>query len=174
MHDSFDITVRQIANGTSTDPTAPSNPVLEALDELDKDLQDIILGFNYALPGMRSHGLKVFSSRTLDDEGDDDNDDGFFVVRDNERRVVDLRGVDLGKIELKKEAVGTIPIKQDGNEFEGEDSVGILPVPDAQLPAGSGSSFDASKIIIGKDKVQIEEALRDIPLEPPAQRHTEL
>jgi len=167
VYDTFGVTARQIANGTSTDPHPPSDPVLEALDELDSDLQDIILGFNYALSGMRSHGLKVFN---LNGEGND----GFFVVKDNEKRIDDLRGVDLGKVELKKEAVGILPAKQVDHGIKGaEDSVGILPVPDAQLP-DSESGFDASKVIIGKDKVQVEEALRDIPLEPPSQRHTEL
>ena len=173
MHESFEIIVRQIANGTSTNPTPPSDPVVEALDELDRELQDLILGFNYALSGMRLQGLQIFNSRPLAHEGNEDHD-GFFVVRDNEKRVVDLRGVDLGEVELKKEAVGLLPIKQDSDEAkESEERVGILPIPDAQVPENSESGFDASKIIIGKDKVQVEEALRDIPLKPPALRHAE-
>lgn len=123
---------------------------------------------------MRSHGLKVFNSRPLNDE-DNDHNDGFFIVKDNEKRVDNLRGVDLGKVELKKEAVGFLPIKHDDKGIKGaEDSVRILPVPDAQLPEDRESGFDASKVIIGKDKVQVEEALRDIPLRPSAQWHTEL
>jgi len=166
--------VRQIANGTSTDPEPPYDSVIPALDELDKELQDIILGFNYAMSGIRSHGLKVFSLRPLTDDGHDEDNDGFFVVRDNEKRVVDLRGVDLDKIELKKEAVGVLPVKEEmESTTTREGSIGILPVPDIQ-PEHSKAGFDASKVIIGKDKVQIEQALKDIPLEPAAQRHEEL
>ena len=169
VYDSFAITVRQITNGTSTDPIPPSDPVVVALDDLDRDLQDIIIGFNYALSGMRSRGLKVFNSRPLNGENnDEEHGDGFFVVKDDEKRVVDLRGVDLSKIEMKKEAVGILPTKRDSDE-----SIGILPIPNEQ-PDDSDSGLDASKIIIGKDKSQVEEALRDIPFKPPANRHTEL
>jgi len=169
------VTVRQIANGTSADPGPPSDSVIPALDELDKELHDIILGFNYAMSEIRSHGLRVFSLRPLTDGGHDEDNDGFFVVRDDERRVVDLRGVDLGKIELKKEAVGVLPVKEEMESTTArEGSIGILPVPDIQRPEDSREGLDASKVIIGKDKVQIEQALKDIPLEPATQRHEEL
>jgi hypothetical protein len=174
VHDSFDVTARQIVNGTSTDPTPPSDPVLEALNELDRDLQHIIVGFNYALSRMRTNSRKIFNTRPLNSEGDDEDEDGFFVVKDNEKRIVDLRGVDLGKVEMKKESVGVLPIKQHDDVKDKQENVGILPVPDVQLPGNGEFGFDPSRIIIGKDKVQIEEALKDIPLEPPAQRHTEL
>lgn len=166
--------MRQIANGTSTDPKPPFDSVIPALDELEKELNDIILGFNYAMSGIQSHGLRVFNLRPLTDDGHDDDSGGFFVVRDNEKRVVDLRGVDLGKIELKKEAIGVLPVKGGMEPTTREGGIGILPVPDIQRPEDSRAGLDASKIVIGKDKVQIEQALKDIPLEPAAQRHEEL
>ncbi len=175
VYEKFDETVRQIANGTSTNPTPPSDPVVQALNELDNELQDIILGFNFALSKIRSRGLKVFNLRPLVTASDDDeDDDGFFVVQDNERRIVDLRNADLGDTPLK-EGAGRLTLKQeDPTEQKDGENVQILPIPDTQQPQDQAPGFDASKIVIGKGKVQIEEALKDIPLEPSAQNHEEL
>lgn len=172
VYDRFDETVRQIANGTSTNPMPPSDPVVEALNELNQELQDITLGFNFALSEIRSRGLKVFNLRPMAEAGDEDN--GFFVVKDNERRVVDLRGADLGDIPLK-EGTGRLVMKQEDltEQKDGENDK-VLPISDTHPPRDQTSGFDTSKIIIGKDKVQIEEALKDIPLEPSVLNHGEL
>jgi hypothetical protein len=62
----------------------------------------------------------------------------------------------------------SVPDRDDGGE---EDKVRIQPIdPDVDGENGKGKTrqnkegFDASKIIIGKSKEQIEQALGDVPL----------
>ncbi|KAF8903508.1 hypothetical protein CPB84DRAFT_1845800 [Gymnopilus junonius] len=153
----------RIANGTSY--VSPADPVVDLLNQLDAELQDVVLGFEVAVGRVRAEGVKVFSLA----EGDDEHD-GFFVVQDGQVRRDDLRGMDLGAAGIKKpEGAGVV------NIGEKEEEVRILPIDPNPPSQGEGSAegeFDASKVVIGKDKVQIEQALKDIPVEPP--RHEEL
>jgi len=105
----------------------------------------------------------VFSQRT----DADDDDDGFFVVNDGQVRKDDLRGVDLGKLGLAN-GVAPVPSGDEGDEMR------ILPVDPVDIPKEGESVVDASTIVVGKDPVQIEQALKDVPLEPPSVRHEEL
>lgn len=62
----------------------------------------------------------------------------------------------------------SVPERDDGAGADREeDKVRIQPI-DPDVDSGNGKekegSFDASKVIIGKSKEQIEEALRDVPL----------
>ena len=152
-----------IQNGTSVDPPSPPAPLVPALDILHNELQDIVLGFSVALGGLRSEAAKVFSQRT----GTKDDDSGFFVVNDGQVRKDDLRGVDLGKLGLAS-GVPPVPSSDEGDE------VRILPIDPVDIPNEDESVVDASTIIVGKDPVQIQQALKDVPLEPAAVRHEEL
>lgn len=152
-----------IQNGTSLDPPSPPAPLVPGLDTLHNELQDIVLGLSVALGGLRSEAAKVFSQRT----DAEDDDDGFFVVNDGQVRKDDLRGVDLGKLGL---ASGVAPVP---NGDEG-DEVRILPIDPVDIPKEDESVVDASTIVIGKDPVHIQEALKDVPLEPASVRHEEL
>lgn len=151
-----------IQNGTSADPPSPPAPLVPALDTLHNELQDIVLGFSVALGGLRSEAAKVFSQRT-----DAEDDDGFFVVNDGQVRKDDLRGVDLGKLGLAS-GVAPVPSGDEGDE------VRILPIDPVDIPKEGENVVDASTVVIGKDPVQIQEALKDVPLEPASVRHEEL
>ena len=152
-----------IQNGTSIDPPSPPAPLVSALDILHNELQDIVLGFSVALGGLRGEAAKVFSQRT----DTEDDDGGFFVVNDGQVRKDDLRGVDLGKLGLAS-GVPPVPSGDEGDE------VRILPIDPVDIPKEGESVVDASTIVIGKDPVQIQQALKDVPLEPAAVRHEEL
>lgn len=61
---------------------------------------------------------------------------------------------------------GTIPVP-DRDEDAGvgeEDTVRIQPIDPDVEKTGQNEGFDASKVIIGKSKEQIEQALGDVPL----------
>ena len=79
----------------------------------------------------------------------------------------DLRGVNLGKLGLAS-SVPPVPSGDEGDE------VRILPIDPVDIPKEGESVVDASTIVIGKDPVQIQQALTDVPLEPAAVRHEEL
>lgn len=62
----------------------------------------------------------------------------------------------------------SVPEHNDGAGADREeDKVRIQPI-DPDIDSGNGKEneedFDASKVVIGKSKEQIEEALRDVPL----------
>lgn len=98
-------------------------------------------------------------------------EDGFFIVKDGQVHKDDLRGVDMGGLGLTKEKEGVVG----GVKLASEDEVKILPInPDGAVSTEDGQSLDASKIFVGKDRVQIEQALSDNPLDPAASRHEEL
>lgn len=105
----------------------------------------------------------MFSQRT----DVDDDDGGFFVVNDGQVRKDDLRGVDLGKLGLAS-GVAPVPSGDEGEEAR------ILPIDPVDIPKEGENVVDTSTIVIGKDPVQIQEALKDIPLEPASVRHEEL
>ncbi|PPQ65514.1 hypothetical protein CVT24_010810 [Panaeolus cyanescens] len=159
-------------------PSTPADPLVPVLDQLYSELQDIVLGFNIALNNVRVKALKVFSLRpkiALDENGEvtgasADDDDGFFVVKDGQRRRDDLRGVDLEGLKI---ATPKGSGKLDTAEDEKEEQVVILPIGDGE-ERKSDDEFDPSTIIVGKDKVQVQEALKDVPVEPAASRHEEL
>lgn len=79
----------------------------------------------------------------------------------------DLRGVDLGKLGLAS-GVPPVPSSDEGDE------VRILSIDPVDIPNEDEGVVDASTIIVGKDPVQIQQALKDVPLEPAAVRHEEL
>jgi hypothetical protein len=168
----YEHTAYAIRNGTSVDPPSPPAPLVPALDALHNELQDIVVGFSVALGALRGEAAKVFSQRT---GAEDDDDDGFFVVNDGQVRKDDLRGVDLGKLGLG--GAGVVPVPALSGDDEGN-KVRILPIDPvgSEVPKdGEGEGVvDASTIVIGKDPVQIEQALQDVPLEPPAVRHEDL
>ena len=60
----------------------------------------------------------------------------------------------------------SVPERDDGaGTGEEEDKVRIQPInPDVEGENGKEEDFDASKVIIGKSKEQIEQALKDVPL----------
>ncbi|KAF8972697.1 hypothetical protein BDZ97DRAFT_1782239 [Flammula alnicola] len=166
-----------LQNGTALPepaPAPPADPIIPALDALHNDLQDVVLGFQVALGSVRGEAAKVFSLRRSGgedgaEEEEDEEDSGFFVVKDGETRRDDLRDVDVGGLGLKpKDGAGVVkkPAEEDGGE------VRILPI--GAGPGEPGEALDPSNIFIGKDKVQVEQALEDVPLEPPAVRHEEL
>jgi len=148
-----------------TDPNAPDDPIVTDLNLLDGELQDVILGFQVALGSAKGDATKLFSIR----EDAEDEDSGFFVVNDGQVRKDDLRGVDLGQLDVKKkEGAGVVEVHQPGAEAtEDNGEVHILPIDPVVPPSEEedNSGFDASKIIIGKDPVHIEEVLKDIPVE---------
>jgi len=156
-----------IQNGTSVDPPSPNNIVVEALDALDADQQEIILGFQVALSDLKSRALKLFSVYT--GKAAEDDDSGFFVVRDGQPRKDDLRGVDLESLSFK---VGDEKTEKGA---QGQD-VHILPIGDEEPPVMIGNpAFDASQIIISKTPEQVEEALKNAPpVEDVRSRHEEL
>ncbi|KAF9522428.1 hypothetical protein CPB83DRAFT_911338 [Crepidotus variabilis] len=177
LSDKFQETVRMIANGTSTDPPSPTDPVVAALDGLDKELGDVISGFTLSLTKVLAHGVAIYSTRPMSDAGED----GFFSIKDGQRRMDDLRGVDLGKVELKKDTVGSIPLKggavEDKKQIASKspDLIGTMPIPPPPVETlVDDAAADASKVVIGKDKLQVEQSLKDIPLEPPVVLHEEL
>lgn len=174
VSNNFEETVRMIANGTSTEPTPPSDPIVDALNQLENELEDVTSGFVQSLSKTITRGAALFSIRPTSE-----SDDGFFSVRDGQQRKDDLRGVNLGKVDTKKESVGTISLKgaQADEEINVKQKVpgmiGTMPLspPPVETPKGD-AAFDPSKVIIGKDKVQIEQELKDVPLE--STRHDEL
>ncbi|KAF9482604.1 hypothetical protein BDN70DRAFT_990961 [Pholiota conissans] len=178
--ENYEQTAHALQNGTALPapaPQPPTDPILPALDALHAELQDVILGFSVALGPVRSEAARVFSVRRFTDEdaeGDDEEDSGFFVVRDGEVRKDDLRGVDLGKLGIeKKVGAGVVKGASGGEEKEkADDEVRILPI--GARPGQEGEALDPSTIVIGKDRVQVEEALGSVPLEPAAARHEEL
>jgi len=115
----------------------------------------MILGFGSALSEVKSRAIAVFSVHQIPD---DEEDSGFFVVRDGEVRRDDLRGVDLNNIGVKKGSV-----KKGGKEEE----VHILPIRDEV-----GEKQDASQVLLGKSPEQIAQALSGAP--PVEVRHEEL
>lgn len=166
----FEQTAYAMQNGTVLPDARPPipDPIVPALDALHNDLQDVVAGFQVALGSVRGESTQVFS---IFPAGADEEDDGFFVVKDGQIRKDDLRGVDMGGLGLTKEKEGVVG----GVKLGSEDEVKILPIsPDVPVDTKKGESVDASTIVIGKDKVQIEQALSDIPLEPAASRHEEL
>lgn len=118
--------------------------------------------------------MKVYSVSL--GQADEDENSGFFVVDDDQVRKDDLRGIDFGDLGLKKktEGAGVVKFRSDGgSETVGgdvpskgkDDEVHILPI-DPSVPIKEDSTaFDASKVVIGKDKVQIEQVLKDVPVE---------
>ncbi|KAF5316085.1 hypothetical protein D9619_006580 [Psilocybe cf. subviscida] len=166
----FEQTAYALQNGTVLPDVRPPipDPIVPALDTLHNDLQDVVAGFQVALGSVRGESSKVFSIFPAES---DEDEDGFFVIKDGQVRKDDLRGVDMGGLGLTKEKEGVVG----GVKLTSEDEVKILPIiPDGTVDTENGQSVDASKIIIGKDAVQIEQALSDIPLEPAASRHEEL
>jgi len=131
------------------------------------------MGFNHALSGLRAKAAAIHSLRPQGEE----KEDGFFVVNDGQKRKDDLRGVDLGKIELKKEVVDILPVKDTAGPAKVEEETAkeeALRALAAVENAKNQGLFDAEKVIIGKDSVQVEQALKDVPVEPAQLRHEEL
>ncbi|KAF8199088.1 hypothetical protein BJ912DRAFT_1139908 [Pholiota molesta] len=178
--ETYQDTAHALQNGTSQSPPAPADPVLPALDALHRELEDVILGFSVALAPVRSQAAKLFSVRPSAEDEEDEEESGFFVVRDGEVRKDDLRGVDLGGLGIEKKP-GAGPVNRAGGEgeekeSEKEDEVRILPI-ESGLPAGGGgggAGLEGGGIFVGKDRVQVEQALGGVPLEPAAARHEEL
>lgn len=160
-----------LQNGTELPEPAPLPPVdtiVPALDTLHNELQDVILGFNVALGPIRSAASRVFSVRSTPEDVDEE-ESGFFVVRDGEVRKDDMRGLDVDALRIeKKEGAGTVGLEEAGTE----DEVRILPIGPG--PGGEGEALDPGMIFVGKDRVQVEQALGGMPLEPAAARHEEL
>ncbi|KAF4610964.1 hypothetical protein D9613_006694 [Agrocybe pediades] len=156
---------KALAMQNGTDADAPDDPIVTDLNLLDGELQDVILGFQVALGAVRGEAGKVFSVR----EGSEvEDEDGFFVVRDGQVRKDDLRGVDLGTLDVKKkEGAGVVGVHSQQEEEKEDGEVRILPIdpvsPGKEEEKEDGA-FDASEIVIGKDAVQIEQALKDVPL----------
>lgn len=162
------MTARLLQNGTEVPepaPLPPADPIVPALDVLHNELQDVIVGFNVALGPIRGSASHIFGVRASSaDDDDDDEDSGFFVVRDGEVRRDDMRGVDFGALGLEnKEGAGAVKVKD-------ADEVKILPIG----PGGDGEALDPATIFVGKDRVQVEQALGGVPIEPAAVRHEEL
>ncbi|KAJ3511233.1 hypothetical protein NLJ89_g4220 [Agrocybe chaxingu] len=168
---------KEMQEGTSTEPASPEDPLIPALDALNADLQDVVRGFLFSLANTRSRATRAFSPRAAGTE--DEESDGFFSVNDGERRRDDLRGEDLNSVKkgvkegtiAKKvgEGAGVLGVKEKAEEVK------ILPIDNTPKRAEEEVIFDASTVVIGKDKVQVEQALKDIPLETPAEvRHEEL
>lgn len=201
MYENYTQVANQLTNGTDITvtfasfseplplPAPPTDPLVPVLDKLYSELQDVVLGFNVALNDVRVKSLKVFSLRpkiALDENGDvsgasnGDDDSGFFVVKDGQRRRDDLRGVDFGGLGIKppkdSSKLGVANDEQADPEPEEEEQVVILPIGDGEPveEKKSDDEFDPSTILIGKDTVQVQEALKDVPLEPAAVRHEEL
>jgi len=107
----------------------------------------MILGFSSALSEVKGRAVTIFSVHRI---ADDEEDSGFFVVRDGEVRRDDLRGVDLNNIGVKSGVV-----TKGGKEEE----VHILPIRDETQEDG----FDASQVILGKSPEQIAQALSGAP-----------
>lgn len=59
-----------IQNGTDT--SAPSNPVLAGLEELQNEVQDTVLGFQTRLRRINRHGERSFSAKDGEDPIDDE------------------------------------------------------------------------------------------------------
>lgn len=167
MAEAFEQTAYGMQNNTLEN--APRDPIMPLLDDLDQDTKDIVAGFQIALGKVRGDAAKVYSVNLGQV---DDVDSGFFVVNDGQVRKDDLRGVDFGDLGLKKtEGAGVVKLRTDdgsksaGGEGKRDEEVHILPI-DSNLPVKEDQTvFDASKVIIGKDKVQIEQALKDVPVE---------
>ncbi|KAH9479699.1 hypothetical protein JR316_0008294 [Psilocybe cubensis] len=167
MSEAFEQTAYGMQNNTLEN--APRDPIMPLLDSLDLDMQDVVAGFQVALGSIRGDAMKVYSVGLGQAEEDDS---GFFVVNDGQVRRDDLRGVDFGDLGLKKktEGAGVVKIRSDavGGDSENQgkdDEVHILPIDPSVPTKEDSTTFDASKVVIGKDKVQIEQALKDVPVE---------
>ena len=171
MFQAYEDLAHTLQNGTELPEPAPLPPVdtiVPALDKLHNELQDVILGFNVALGPIRSVATRVFSVRSSPEDADEE-ESGFFVVRDGEMRRDDMRGLDIDALRIeKKEGAGAVRLKEE----DADDEVRILPIGPG--PGGEGEALDPGMIFVGKDRVQVEQALGGVPLEPAAARHEEL
>ena len=78
---------------------------------------------------------------------------------------------------MKKEVVDILPVKDTTGPAKVEEEKAkeeALRALAAVEDAKNKGLFDAEKVIIGKDSVQVEQALKDVPVEPAQLRHEEL
>ncbi|KAJ2929468.1 hypothetical protein H1R20_g7625, partial [Candolleomyces eurysporus] len=129
--------------------TPGPDPLVGALDKLQAELDDIVLGWQVSLGAIKKRGIKIFSERRYKNyegrEGDADDNEGFFSVKREKGELVDdMRGVPGYQGEAKKPIVSILPVGPGGDKDEQERQQRV---------------DDASAILIGKDPVQVAEAV---------------
>ncbi|TFK25091.1 hypothetical protein FA15DRAFT_668796, partial [Coprinopsis marcescibilis] len=153
--ETFTHTATAIQNGTFVPPgiyeeseaqTPIPDPLIVALDNLQAEFNDITVGFGQAIKGTKIKADGVLSGR-------DAGEDGFFSVKHEKgERVDDMRQFiaqqDKDKAEGKPLSVGG-----------GKEPVAVLPVNPKPTDAVAD---DFSRVLVGKDKVQVEEAVRGV------------
>lgn len=133
-------------DGEEAFPTPGPDPLVGALDKLQAELDDIVLGFQVSLGPIKKRGIKVFSERRYKNyegrENDADDNEGFFSIKREKGELVDdMRGMPEYQGEAKKPVVSILPVGPGSND-EQEQRV-----------------KDASGILIGKDPIQVAEAV---------------
>ncbi|KAF8998506.1 hypothetical protein BDQ17DRAFT_1543946 [Cyathus striatus] len=171
--DVFEQTARSLQN--STHPAHPSDPVLGALNALEREMQDVVAGFNVRIAELASLGRGVFSPFV-----DGEEEETMYSVKDVPKD--DVEGVNGAGVLLGgKEVVGGLDVSSSQEEeeqvvlglgeapaapLEGkkteeeEPKFSILPVADEQVEKSENENVvDASKIVIGKSKEEVEGVL---------------
>ncbi|KAJ3501606.1 hypothetical protein NMY22_g18867 [Coprinellus aureogranulatus] len=123
------------------------DPLVAALDNLQRELDDIVAGFGYSLSGLKSRAKSILATS----EADAESEGTFAIKRKKGELVDDMRGIP------GYEPTGSAPAAE---------TVTILPISPPSGGTGEGSAdgdeqkvADAAKIFVGKAKVQVEEAI---------------
>ncbi|KAF8880194.1 hypothetical protein BD779DRAFT_1549903 [Infundibulicybe gibba] len=68
-YEKFDGQIRSMQNGTH--PSPPADPLIPALDELERDMQDVIAGFQARVRTIRGEIESAFTARSVDEDPSD-------------------------------------------------------------------------------------------------------
>ncbi|TFK39462.1 hypothetical protein BDQ12DRAFT_681825 [Crucibulum laeve] len=176
--ESFDHIARSLQNGTHT--SSPTDPLITNLNNLEREMQDVIGGFRVRLQEIATDARAVFSPFTDGSEepesiiggaGETELSAGE-EVEVREALAVEDEEYNLQEVDITQDdiAAGEFNFHESDivqDDLATEPTYSILPIEgEDQGESENEEVVDAAKIIIGKDEKQVEAALSGVSVEP--------